>query len=180
MRIAPPALSLALLLSGALLTATAALAHGPTRQKVSESIAIDAPPAQVWARIRNYDALHTWHPAVASSETTAGNDLESRRTLHLQGGGIIVERLTKYSDAERRYAYRMEDPGPVPVSNYTSSIAVLPGTPSGSVVEWRGAFYRGDPNNDPSPERNDEAAIKAITGIYQSGLANLKKLVEQK
>ena len=29
-------------------------------------------------------------------------------------------------------------------------------------------------------EQNDEAAVKAVTGVYQSGLANLKKLAEQK
>jgi hypothetical protein len=49
---------------------------------------------------------------------------------------------------------------------------------SQSVVEWRGAFYRGHPNNDPPPDQNDEAAVRAITGVYQSGLANLKRLVE--
>jgi hypothetical protein len=49
---------------------------------------------------------------------------------------------------------------------------------SQSVVEWRGAFYRGYPNNDPPPDQNDEAAVKAISGVYKGGLENLKKLVE--
>ena len=48
------------------------------------------------------------------------------------------------------------------------------------MVEWRGAFYRAFPNNDPPPDKNDEAAVAAITGVYQSGLANLKKLAEAK
>lgn len=155
-------------------------AHGPTRQKVSESVAIDASPDQVWDRIKDFAGLHTWHPAVESSETTNGNEVDSHRTLHLRGGGTIVERLTKHSGEERRYAYRMVDAGPVPVTNYSSTLSVLEGPGQGSTVEWRGAFYRGDPNNNPSPERNDDAAIAAITGIYQSGLANLKKLVEGK
>lgn len=163
-----------------LLATTTAFAHGPTRQKVAESITIDAPPQAVWQRIKDFSGLHTWHPAVASSETTDGNQPDSRRTLHLGGGGTIVERLTKYSDEEMRYSYRMEDPGPVPVSNYSSTISVAPGNPGGSLVEWRGAFYRGDPNNDPPPERNDDAAVAAITGIYQAGLRNLKDLVERK
>ncbi len=42
------------------------------------------------------------------------------------------------------------------------------------------AFYRGYPNNDPPPDQNDEAAVKAITGVYKSGLENLKKIVEAK
>ena len=48
------------------------------------------------------------------------------------------------------------------------------------MVEWRGAFYRGYPNNDPPPEQNDEAALKAVTGVYRSGLGNLKKMMESK
>lgn len=163
-----------------LTSATEAEAHGPTRQKVTETIQIDAPPEAVWDRIKDFSGLHTWHPAVESSETTDGNKIESHRTLHLKGGGTIVERLTKYSAEQRSYSYRMDDEGPVPVTNYSSTISVVAGSGAGSTVEWRGAFYRGDPNNDPPPERNDEAAITAITGIYQSGLANLRKLVEGK
>ncbi len=43
---------------------------------------------------------------------------------------------------------------------------------------WRGAFYRGYPNNDPPPELNDDAAIAAVTGVYKMGLEALKKKVE--
>ncbi|MCB1917013.1 MAG: SRPBCC family protein [Rhodocyclaceae bacterium] len=160
-----------------LLAAPVALAHGPTRQKVTETIEIAAPAGKVWDAIKDYSALHTWHPAVESSETTAGNEPGSIRTLHLGGGATIVESLKKYDADAMRYSYKMEDPGPVPVTNYSSTISVA-GKGDGSVVTWKGAFYRGDPNNNPPPERNDEAAIKAITGIYQSGLANLKKQVE--
>ena len=46
-------------------------------------------------------------------------------------------------------------------------------------MEWRGAFYRGYPNNDPPPELSDEAAIKAVSGLYRAGLDALKKKLEQ-
>ena len=61
----------------------------------------------------------------------------------------------------------------------SSTIAVLPG-PDGktSTVEWRGAFYRGYPNNDPPAELNDDAAIAAVTAVYKSGLEALKKKIE--
>lgn len=158
---------------------TTAWAHGPSRQKVVESVAIAAPPEAVWSRIQDFGALQSWHPAVESSENTDGNQVGSVRTLHLKGGATVVEELTAYSAEEHRLAYKMKDPGPVPVNNYTSMIKVNADV-GGSVVEWRGAFYRGDPNNNPAPERNDEAAIAAVTGIYQAGLANLKKMVEGK
>lgn len=169
-----------LFLATLLFAATTAWAHGPTRQKVIETVTISAKPDVVWNEIKDFGGLQKWHPAVESSETTDGSKVGSVRTLHLKGGGTIVEELTRYSDEERSFHYKMKDPGPVPVSNYSSYMTVSAGDGDTSVVKWWGAFYRGDPNNNPPPEKNDEAAIKAVTGIYQSGLANLKKTLESK
>jgi len=167
----------ALLLAPMLLAATAQ-AHGPTRQKVTEQIAIDAPAAAVWARIRNFDALKDWHPAVASSPADKGNEEGSVRQLTLKGGGALTETLEGHDDTRMKYNYRAKDGGALPVTNYTSTITVKPDGEAKCVVEWRGAFYRGYPNNDPPPDQNDEAAVRAVTGVYQSGLQALKKLAE--
>ena len=170
----------------ALMACTAALvtgfpgasrAHGPTRQKAIERITIDAPPSAVWARIKNFDALKDWHPAIAASPADQGNAVGSVRRVLLKGGGELIETLEGHDDAKMKYSYRAKDGGALPVSNYTSSISVS-AEGSQSVVEWRGAFYRGYPNNDPPPEQNDEAAVKAMVGVYKGGLENLKKLVE--
>lgn len=171
-----PALALAVLGGAAALPASA---HGPTRQKVVETITIAAPASAVWAKIKNFDALKDWHPAIESSPADKGNAEGSERRLTLKGGGALVETLERYDDAQMRYSYRAKDGGALPVTNYTSTISVS-GEGNTATVEWRGAFYRGFPNNDPPPDKNDEAAVKAITGVYQSGLANLKKLVEGK
>lgn len=156
-----------------------AAAHGPTRQKVTEKISIDAPADAVWARIKNFDALKDWHPAVASSPADKGNEEGSVRQVTLKGGGSLTETLESYNDAQKKYSYRLKDGSALPVTNYTSTITVM-ADGAKSTVEWRGAFYRGFPNNDPPPDQNDEAAIKAVTGVYTSGLQNLKKLVEGK
>lgn len=168
------------LIAALLLATTVAWAHGPTRQKVTETVTIKATPDAVWAKIKEYGAMQDWHPAVDKTVADKGNAVGSIRTLTLKGGGNIVEELESYSDAERKFGYRMKDPGPVPVSNYSSTIAVKPADGGGSVVEWRGAFYRKYMNNDPPPDQNDEAAVKAITDIYQAGLGNLKALLEKK
>ena len=152
-------------------------AHGPTRQKAIERIAIDAPPSVVWAKIKNFDALKDWHPAVAESAADKGNAVGSVRRVVFKGGGELTETLEGHDDAKMKYSYRAKDGGALPVTNYTSSISVS-AEGSQSVVEWRGAFYRGYPNNDPPPEQNDEAAVKAVVGVYKGGLDNLKKLVE--
>jgi carbon monoxide dehydrogenase subunit G len=177
---APRRRALAVLAASLLLAASASsLAHGPTRQKVTEKITIEAPPDAVWAAIKNFDALKDWHPAVAESPADKGNTVGSVRTLKLKGGGTLVETLEGYDDAQKKYSYRAKDGGALPVTNYTSSLSVV-ADGGKSLVEWRGAFYRGFPNNNPPPEQNDEAALKAVTGVYQSGLGNLKKLIESK
>lgn len=157
---------------------TVASAHGPSRQKVVTSIAIDAPVEKVWAVIGNFQDM-SWHPAFVKTEGKGGNDANATRVLTLANGGTIEEALIKRSDEDRSLAYEITkvDVKNVPVSNYSSTISVK-GTADKSIVEWRGAFYRGYVNNDPPPELSDEAAVKAINGVYQDGLAALKKKME--
>jgi carbon monoxide dehydrogenase subunit G len=169
--------AMALIAALVTLFSSAAQAHGPTRQKAIDRITINAPPSAVWAKIRNFDALKDWHPAVAESPADKGNAVGSVRQIKLKGGGELTETLESYDDAKMKYSYRAKDGGALPVTNYTSTISVS-AEGSQSVVEWRGAFYRGYPNNDPPPDKNDEAAVKAISGVYKGGLENLKKLVE--
>lgn len=174
---------LAALTGATLITALpgAAWAHGPTRQKVVETITINAAPEAVWAKVKDFGAMNTWHPAVEASTAADGNNIGSRRTLKLKGGGTVIEELETHNEAEKSFSYRMKDAGPIPVTNYSSTFTVKPGSAAGTaLVEWRGAFYRGFPNNDPPPDKNDEAAVAAVTGIYKSGLGNLKAVVEKR
>ncbi|MFQ1700756.1 SRPBCC family protein [Loktanella agnita] len=150
-----------------------AQAHGPTRQKITLTTEVNAPPAEVWAVIGNFQDMR-WHPAVFSNTGTGGNDIDATRQLVLGAadGPTIDEVLYKYSAEKMSYSYRITAVAveTLPVTNYSSHLTVLPNDAGGSIVEWRGAFYRGYPNNDPPPELNDEAAITAVSAVYQAGL----------
>ena len=50
---------------------TLALAHGPTRQKVTVTVEINAPADKVWAVIGNFQDM-SWHPIVAKVEGIPG------------------------------------------------------------------------------------------------------------
>jgi hypothetical protein len=166
------------LLALASLMPLAAEAHGPSRQKVTETVEINAPADKVWEVVGNFQDMG-WHPAFKKTEGTGGNDVGATRTLTVESGGQIHEKLTKYNAEGKTLSYEITevDVKVVPVTNYSAHITV---TPNGdkSTVEWKGAFYRGYVNNDPPPELSDEAAVKAITDVYQSGLAALKKKLE--
>jgi hypothetical protein len=157
---------------------TLASAHGPSRQKVTETVEINAPADKVWAVIGNFQDM-SWHPAVAKLEGSGGNDANATRTLTLTSGGTIAEKLIQNDPAAKHYKYEIThvDPKVLPVNNYSSTLSVK-GEGDKSTVEWKGAFYRGFMNNDPPPELNDEAAIKAVKGVYRGGLDALKTKLE--
>lgn len=167
-----------------LLTASGlASAHGPTRKKVEETIEINAPASEVWEVIGDFGAADVWLPMVQSSDSKGGNDKGATRTLTLGPDAKIYESLKKHSDEKMSYTYKIpvntHDVALLPVNNYSSTLSVKD-SGTGSIVTWKGAFYRGYPNNDPPEELNDDAAIAAVTALYKAGLANLKTMMESR
>ena len=161
----------------AVLIALPSEAHGPTRQKVKVTTTVAAPPAEVWKAIGNFQDM-SWHPAVHSATGENGNAIDATRVLALgqEGGPTIAEVLYKFSDEKMSYSYRITavEVEVLPVTNYSSHLTVR-ASGSGSEIEWRGAFYRGYPNNDPPEHLNDAAAVKAVTGVYEDGMAALQE-----
>lgn len=156
------------------------LAHGPTPQKAEEKITISAPPAKVWAAIKEFADV-SWNPGITKVEATGGNEAGASRTITLKNGKVLVEGLDEYNEKEMSYGYRLstENLEALPVSFYSAVIAVTPAG-DGSEVTWVGRFYRGETGNEPPEHLNDEAAMKAMTGFLQEGLAGLKAKAEGK
>jgi mxaD protein len=156
----------------------AASAHGPSPQKVVETVTIKAPPAKVWALIGDFNSIAKWHPAIKSSKVEK-KGADTFRTLTLKDGGTIYERLKEKNDADMRLKYEIVE-GVLPVSDYYAAITVKPGANANeSTVEWMGRFYRKYKLNPPIPAgQDDESALKAVNGVFKPGLANLKKVAE--
>lgn len=149
--------------------------------KVSKSVTIDAPVATVWTKAKDFNALNTWHPAVAKDEIVTGtnNKPGAERMLTLGDGGTIKEKLVSFDDKGHSFKYAIVE-GVLPVSDYTSTFVVKPAGKNKSTVTWSGNFKRKDTGDMPAETANDTAATTAISGVYQGGLDNLKKLVEAK
>lgn len=156
-------------------TGSAALAHGPSRQKVKLEVRLEATPEEVWAAIGNFYDMN-WHPVVAETQGDGSMEIDkSLRVLVLKSDArpapTITEVLAKYKPEKMSYSYRIEEVSidVLPVTNYASTLTVRDDGGK-ALVEWKGAFYRGNPLNDPEPQYNDEAAMAAVTGVYQAGL----------
>lgn len=160
----------------------AAQAHGGTRQKVVESIEINASPDAVWGIIKNFGDA-SWIPVVASTTSHSGENGVTIRELTLKKGGTIKEELKEANDATKTLKYRIhEEPASCdvfPTNNYSASIAVS-AQGAGSKVEWTSAAYRCFTPNNPPPGQDEKAAIEAMTALSKEGLANLKALAEKK
>lgn len=162
-----------------LLVPGAVLAHGPSRKKEITTIEINAPAEKVWAVVGNYQDM-TWHPAIEKSEATGPMEPEkAKRTLTYKSGHVMTDTLLDYYPEDKKIGFMTdkEDHKLLPVEGYMSTLSVKDAGGK-SMVEWKGAFYRGYVNNDPPPELNDAAAIKAVTAYQKEGLDGLKAKIE--
>jgi carbon monoxide dehydrogenase subunit G len=168
---------LAVGITAATLSFTAS-AHGPSPQKVVREVVIKAEPAKVWAMVKDFGNLHAWLPPVASTKVTKKGE-DTFRALTLKDGGVINEKLREIDDASMKITYEIVD-GVAPVADYYAFIKVTPGPAAGeSTVKWQGRFYRTYKLNPPIPAgQDDETAIKFVEGVYDSGFAELKKVLE--
>ena len=160
------AVVLALCLSVA---AGAAFGHGPSRQKTDQRVKLDATPEEVWAVVGNFSDM-SWYPGVASV-VAEGSEKGATRVRTMEGGETVSEELTRFDPAKRMISVRFvaDNLAIVAATQYASHITVED-EGGKAVLEWKGAFYRAFPLNDPPPEQNDEAAIAAVTAYHQIGL----------
>jgi mxaD protein len=146
---------------------------------VKKSITIAAPADKVWEASKNFNGLNTWHPALASDELVSGtnNTVGAVRLLTLKGGGTVKEKLLAFDESGHRFRYAIIE-SVLPVSHYRSVFTVTSIGKDKTLVTWSGRFKRKNLGDSPADGENDKAAVDAITGVYTSGLDNLKKIVE--
>ena len=130
---------------------------------------IRATAEKVWAVAGRFDAIHEWVPAIAAT-TVAGGGAGIVRTLTLKGGGTLREEMMGARDEPASYTYAILD-GPLPVSDYVSTLMVVPEGDSECTVSWVASFK---PDGVPEDE-----ATALISGIYKDALANLRKRLEK-
>ena len=161
-------------------------AHGPVRGKMTATVDIEAPAAEVWEVIKNFNDM-SWHPGIKSTEGTGGNEKGATRVLTLAGGGTITEFLKKYDAKKMSYTYKItdmsivktiqhsgqdEDVPVLAVDNYQGKLTVKK-KGNASVVTWVATYYRGYMNNNPPVELNEETADEQVTAVLKAGLTSL-------
>lgn len=159
-------------------------ANAPSQQKVIREVVINAEPAKVWALVKDFGAINQWHPAVEKvslemRKDDTGEEVQ-HRLLTLNGGGTLLEKLIGINDDAMKIEYRIVE-GVLPVSGYRAIMQVKAGAAAGeSVVTWTGRFYNKANKVDAPAGEDNATAVSAIEGVYDAGMANLKKVLEAK
>mgnify|MGYP006296276077 CR=1 FL=1 len=158
-------------------------AHGPTREKHSESVEIAATPEAVWALVGDFAHPEHWMPMVESTSAQGGNEKGATRELKFKGvTGSLKEELKNYDAEKRMIQYKIidpTDPAVFPTNNYSAKISVE-ANGAGSKVEWDAAFYRWFLNNNPPDGQNEAAAKAAVEKVIRESLQGLKLKAEAK
>ena len=139
--------------------------------QVYTSSVIDATADEVWARIRDFNALPIWHPSIADSRIE-NNQPSDRvgcvRYFHLRDGGVIRERLLALSDYDYTCTYSILE-SPMGVENYVATLKLTPVTDGGRCfAEWTAEF-------DCPPSREIELSRSIGQDVFQVGFDALKR-----
>ena len=156
-------------------------AHGPSRQKVVETLDVNATPDRVWSVISDFCGIKDWHPDVTDCVSDNGSEPDSIRVITLESGEQIKEKLIKIMPDKYRMQYMMVEPNVnvFPINTHGSSISVTENNSGGSTIEWKGAFYRSFPGPNPPEDQSDAAGHEKLSGLYKAGLQGIKQKLEQ-
>lgn len=135
------------------------------------SSVIPAPVAKVWERVRDFNALPRWHPAIRDSriENAEPSDkVGCVRDFRLQNGDRIRERLLGLSDYDYFCTYAILE-SPMPLTNYIATLRLTPVTDGDRCfAEWTAEF-------DCAAEVADELVHNIGLNVFQAGFDSLKR-----
>ncbi|WP_142846621.1 SRPBCC family protein [Telmatospirillum sp. J64-1] len=138
--------------------------------KAYASAIIPAPVESVWAVVRDFNALPSWHPGIARSEIEEGRAPDSVgcvRSFHLQDGSHIREKLLSLSDARYSVTYDFQT-SPIPARNYQATIRLTPVTAGDATfAEWWATY---------DCDQGEEAGLQNLfaNGVFKTGWDALK------
>ena len=139
--------------------------------RVYISSVIDAPAARVWERIRDFNGLARWHPAIRDSRIENGEPSDRVgcvRDFHLQNGDRIREKLLGLSDYDMFCTYSILE-SPMPLTDYVATLRLTPVTDGDrTFAEWTAEFE--------CAEAEAEGLVSGIgEDVFQAGFSALKR-----
>ncbi len=141
--------------------------------KVRASAILDAPLAQVWAVLRDFNGHDRWHPAIAESrieDGASGTAVGGVRRFRLQDGAELREQLLSLSDRRHEFSYCLLS-SPIPLMGYVAKVRLLP------VTDGNRTFWEWSSEFTTPAGRETELAALVRDGIYRVGFDGIRRLL---
>ena len=126
--------------------------------RVYVSTVVNARNDRVWARVRDFNGLPNWHPAIAESRIEGGEPADKIgcvRDFRLRNGDRIREKLLGLSDYDMFCTYSILE-SPMGVENYVATLRLTP------VTDGDQTFSNGPPSSTARRSaRTNSSAISA-------------------
>ena len=139
--------------------------------RVFVSSVINAPAARVWERVRDFNGMPRWHPAIRESRIENGEPSDKVgcvRDFYLQNGDRIREQLLGLSDFDMFCTYSILE-SPMPLENYIATLRLTPVTDGErTFAEWSAEF-------DCEPEVENDLVTGIGRNVFQGGFDSLKR-----
>jgi len=140
--------------------------------RVYVSTVVNARNDRVWARVRDFNGMPNWHPAIAESRIEGGeapDKVGCIRDFRLRNGDRIREKLLGLSDFDMFCTYSILE-SPMGVSNYVAPLRLTPVTDGEKTfIEWTAEF-------DCEQEREAELVENIGGNVFQGGFDALKRV----
>ena len=138
--------------------------------KVFVSSILPAPIDHVWKRVRDFNGLPDWVPAVVRSQIEQGRPSDAVgcvRSFELRGGEHLREQLLALSDRDYSCTYSILE-SHMPVEGYVATLRLRPITDGGhTFAEWRAEF--GCP-----PDQEQDLVESIGNDVFLAAFHNLK------
>ncbi len=138
---------------------------------VTVSSLINAPASEVWALIRDFNALPAWHPRMTESHIEDGlrsDQVGCIRNFAIVSGARIREKLLALSDRDFSVTYSILET-PQPISNHVATLRLIPVSDGDLCVgEWSASF-------DCPLDQAEALAAGMGANVFQGGFNALKK-----
>jgi hypothetical protein len=139
--------------------------------RVYVSTVVNARNDRVWARVRDFNGMPNWHPAIAESRIEGGEPADKIgcvRDFRLRNGDRIREKLLGLSDYDMFCTYSILE-SPMGVENYVATLRLTPVTDGDQTfAEWTAEF-------DCEPGREQALTDEIGNGVFQAAFDNLKR-----
>ena len=134
-------------------------------EQVSVSGTIQEPANDVWSVVSNFGALDQFVEAIKEC-TSDGNGVEAVRTLTLQDGTEVNEKLETLDEQNHTLTYSIVS-SPLPIENYTGTMKIRKTDKNAPEFTWSSTF---EAKNNATDEMKE-----TLEGLYQLGVEGLQK-----